>query len=158
MPPAPGDRAPDFTSLLCDGETFRPTSLADRLGPRGGVLVFSGFSGSAITHNWWTRYANAGWDNFEGVSVTGVTRDGPYAQNAFLRDLDSPFALFSDVDARAIEAFDLLTERDGMAGTQTARRAVFVLDAARVVEYRWLGDDWISPVPREEIEAAIAAR
>ncbi|WP_338728567.1 redoxin domain-containing protein [Haladaptatus sp. DJG-WS-42] len=156
MPPATGERAPNFTALYCDGETFREASLDAVLGERGGVLVFSGFTGSAITHNWWTRYAKAGWDEFDGMTVTGVTRDGPYAQNAFLRALDSPFSLFADVDARAISAFDLLCEREGMAGVSTARRAVFVLNANRVVQYRWLAEDWISPVPRKEIEAAIA--
>ncbi|WP_336359219.1 redoxin domain-containing protein [Haladaptatus sp. ZSTT2] len=155
MPPATGERAPTFTALYCDGQTFREASLDAVLGERGGVLVFSGFSGSAITHNWWTRYATAGWDEFEGLTVTGVTRDGPYAQNAFLRDLDSPFSLFADVDARAIDAYDVRCERDGMAGVSTARRAIFVLDADRIVQYRWLADDWISPVPREEIETAV---
>ena len=88
--------------------------------------------------------------------MVGVSRDGPYAQNAFLRHLDSPFELFSDVDGTAAASYDLLAERDGMGSTRTARRAVFVLNAERRVVSRWPADDWISPVPRERIESAVA--
>ena len=154
MPPNEGEHAPDFEALLCDGETFRPTRLSDVL-DGGCVVVFYGFSFSAIAENWWKRYDRAGWADFD-VPVVGVSRDGPYAQNAFLRYLDSPFRLFSDVEGTAAEAYDLLMTREGMGETKTARRAVFVLDGDRRVTPRWLGEDWISPVPREDIEAAVA--
>ncbi|MFC6835929.1 redoxin domain-containing protein [Halomarina ordinaria] len=154
MPPTVGERAPDFESLLCTGETFRSTRLDEAL-DGGCVLVFSAFSFSAIAENWWKRYERAGWADFD-VPVLGVTRDGPYAQNAFLRYLESPFRLFSDVDGRVGEAYDLLVEREGMANTTTSWRAVFVLDADRTVTYAWVADDWISPVPREEVEEAVA--
>lgn len=157
MPPAEGDRAPDFEALRCDGETFRPATLDASLDDGGGVLVFFGFVFSAIAENWWKRYDRAGWDAFD-VPVYGVCRDGPYAQNAFLRTNDLPFDTFADVDATAIDAFDLREARDGMGPTTTARRAVYVLDGDRTVRYRWLADDWISPVPRTDVEEAVAAR
>jgi len=155
MPPAVDDTVPDFEALLCTGETFRSTRLTDAL-DGGGVVVFSGFAFSAIAENWWKRYDRADWDDFS-VPVLGVSRDGPYAQNAFLRHLDSPFTIFSDTDGEAAEAFDLLTERAHMADTSTAWRAVFVVDADDRVAYRWVADDWISPVPREDVEAAVRA-
>lgn len=153
MPPTEGEQAPDFEALLCTGETFRSRRLDDVLDD-GGVLVFSAFAFSAIAENWWKRYERAGWHEFD-VPVVGVSRDGPYAQNAFIRYLDSPFRLFSDTDGRASETYDLLIKRDGMANTSTARRAVFVLDDERTVTYAWVASDWISPVPREEVETAV---
>lgn len=155
MPPAEGDRAPDFEALRCDGETFRPEQLETALAPEGAVLVFFGFVGSAIAENWWKRYRRYGWTEFP-VPVYGISRDGPYAQNGFLRANDIPFDTFADVDATAIDAFDLRVTRDGMGPTSTARRAVFVLDGDRTVQYRWLADDWISPVPRDAVEEAVA--
>lgn len=155
MPPSIGDRAPDFTALYCDGATFRARSLDDALGPRGGVLVPFGFAFSAIAENWWTRYDRRGWDDFDGVPVLGVSRDGPYALNAFARSIDAPFGLFSDVNGDAIDAYGLLVERGGMAGTRTARRATFVLDADRRVRERWIADDWITPPPVADVEAAV---
>jgi peroxiredoxin len=154
MPPSEGDLVPGFEALLCTGETFRSVTLETAL-DGGGVLVFFGFAFSAIAENWWKRYDRAGWDEFP-VPVLGASRDGPYAQNAFIRYLDSPFRLFSDTDGEASAAFELLTDREGMADTSTPRRAVFVIDETGTVTYRWIGDDWISPVPREEVETAVA--
>ncbi|MFB6118508.1 redoxin domain-containing protein [Halosegnis sp.] len=154
MPPSEGETAPDFETLYCDGETFRAGTLADRL-DGGAVLVFSGFAFNAINENWYKQYDRAGWATFD-VPVVGVFRDGPYAVNAFLRDIDSPFGAFADVEATAAADYGLLTERPGMAGVRTAQRAVFVLDDDRTIRYSWVGDDWISPVPRDEIEAAVA--
>lgn len=153
MPPDVGDAVPAFEALYCTGETFESATLADTL-DGGGVIVFFGFAFSAIAENWWKQYDRAGWAEFD-IPVVGVSRDGPYAQNAFIRYLDSPFGMFSDTNGTASEAFDLLTDRAGMAGTSTPRRAVFVVDENDVIRYRWIGDDWISPVPREEIEAAV---
>jgi len=111
---------------------------------------------SAIAENWWKRYHRAGWAEFD-VPVVGVTRDGPYAQNAFIRQMALPFRLFSDVNGTACDAFDLRTDRQGMANVSTARRAVFVIDEDRTITYDWVAEDWISPVPRTDIEDAVAA-
>jgi peroxiredoxin len=156
MVPTAGERAPAFEALYCD-ETFRPTTLDAMLdGEPGCVLVFFGFTGSVIAENWWKRYDWAGWDEFD-VPVVGVSRDGPYSQNAFCRRIESPFAFLSDVEGTVAGAYDLLTERAGMAGVRTARRAVFVLEADRCVAETWVADDWISPPPREALEASTRA-
>lgn len=153
MPPAEGTRAPDFEALYCDGETFRERTLSAVV-DGGAVVVFSGFVFNAINENWYKQYDRAGWDEFD-IPVVTVARDGPYAVNAFLREIDSPFGSFADAEGDAGGAYDLLVEREGMAGVRTARRAVFVLDSDRDIRYRWVGDDWISPVPRQEIERAV---
>ena len=155
MPPSVGESAPEFEALLCDGATFRATPLASRLGDRGAVLVFDGFVFSAIARNWWIRYDRAGWDEFDGVTVSGVVRDGPYSVNEFLRQLDSPFSMYSDLNGDVADVYDLLVEREGMAGTRTPRRAAFVLDGDGVVRHVWNTDEWIHPVPHEEIAAAV---
>ena len=155
MPPAVGETAPGFEALLCDGGTFRATLLADRVGDRGAVLVFDGFVFSAIAENWWRRYETAGWADFDGVTVSGVVRDGPYSINEFLRQLDSPFSMFADLNGDVADAYGLLVEREGMAGTKSSRRAIFVLDDEGVVRHAWDTEEWIHPVPRTEIESAI---
>jgi peroxiredoxin len=155
MPPSVGEDAPEFEALLCDGETFRPTALDDAVGERGAVLVFDGFVFSAIARNWWRRYESNDWDDFDGVPVYGIVSDGPYAINEFLRQLDSPFSMFSDTGGDIADAYDLLVEREGMAGTETARRGIFVIDSEGIVQHAWDTEDWIHPVPRENIENAV---
>lgn len=158
MPPTEGDELPDFEALLCDGETFRSTALSAALGERGGVVICTGFAFSAIAQNWWKRFVRAGWGAFEDVAVLGVSRDGPYAQNEFLRWLDEPaFRFFADVDGEVSESLDLLADRDHMANVSTPWRSAFVVDAGREVQYAFVADDWISPLPLEEIEDAIAS-
>jgi len=154
MPPAVGDTAPAFTALYCDGETFRERE-ARELFTDGAILVFAGFAFNAINENWWKQYARAGWDAFD-VPVVPVVRDGPYAVNAFLRDIDVPFDVIADVEGTVAESYDLLVEREGMAGARTARRAVFVINESGNIRHRWLADDWVSPVPREAIKDAVA--
>jgi peroxiredoxin len=124
MPPHAGDAAPGFEALHCDGETFRPRSLEESLGERGAVLIFGGFVFSAIAQNWWTRYEKYGWHEFDGVPVYGVYRDGPYAINEFLRERSVPFSFFADVDGAIADAYDLLVEREGMAGRPVGHRRV----------------------------------
>lgn len=152
--PTVGEQAPEFTALCCDGETFRSVSLSDILNERGGVLVFYGFTYSAVAENWWRQYTRRGWDDFP-VPVLGVSRDGPYSQNRFIREIDLPFKLFSDVNGTVADSFDLLTQREGMGSTETARRAIYVLDGDQEVRERWIGEDWITPPPIEDIETAI---
>ncbi|MFC6719344.1 redoxin domain-containing protein [Natrialbaceae archaeon GCM10025810] len=158
MPPTEGETLPDFEAAFCDGETFRSRRLSEALEPRGGVLVCTGFAFSAIAQNWWTRFVRAGWDEFDDVAVIGVSRDGPYGQNEFLRQLGRPdFEFVADVDGTAGEALDLLVDRDHMAGVSTPWRSAFVVGPARTVRYAFVADDWISPLPREEVEEAVAA-
>lgn len=156
MPPSVGEQSPGFEALLCDGETFRASTLSSTLGDRGAVIVFDGFVFSAIAQNWWTQYGAYGWDEFDAVPVYGVVRDGPYSINEFLRQLDSPFSIFSDLNGTIAEDYGLLVERQGMAGTKTPRRCVFVLDNHRTVRHAWYADGWIDPVPYEEIEDAVS--
>jgi peroxiredoxin len=156
MPPTVGETIDDFEALCCDGETFRSTRLGDALGDRGGVIVSTGFVYSAIARNWWKRFQTAGWADFAEVPVLGVSRDGPYAQNRFLRSLGQPgFRLFADVDGGVAETLDLLTARDHMANVSTPWRSVFVVDSDRRVEFAYVADEWIGPLPREDVEAAV---
>jgi Peroxiredoxin len=157
MPPTDGETVPDFEAVLCDGETFRSTALSEALGDRGGVLVATGLAYSAIAQNWWKRFEQYGWQEFTDVPVLGISRDGPYAQNDFLRWLNvAGFRMFADVDAGVSESLDLLTEREGMANVSTPWRSVFVLDSDREVQFAYVADEWIAPLPHEDVEDAVA--
>ncbi|MFB6178347.1 MAG: redoxin domain-containing protein [Halorientalis sp.] len=157
MPPTEGETITDFEALLCDGETFQSTQLSAALGDRGGVLVATGFAFSAIARNWWKRFEKYGWDEFADVPVLGFSRDGPYAQNAFLRRLEEPpFSFFADVEGGVMDALDLRTDRDHMANTSTPWRSVFVLTPDREVQFAYVADEWIGPLPHEDVEKAVA--
>jgi peroxiredoxin len=155
MSPGVGDTAPEFEALYCDGETFQPRSLSAAAGDRGTVLAFGGFVFGPIARNWFRRYDWYGWTDVDGVAFYPVQRAGPYATNAFLREVDSDLAVFADVEGTVADAYDLLVEREHMAGARTARRGVFVLDADGEVRYAYDTDEWIHPLPRDEIAGAL---
>lgn len=155
MPPETDEVVPNFEAVLCDGEVFEDKELDEVLGERGAVLYFHGFVFSAIARHWWKRFDRNDWDQFDEVPVIGIGRDGPFAQNAFLRKVDSPFSVFSDVDGYITDEFDLRMERDGMAHVTTPRRSVFVLNQDREVCFRWLSKYTTSPPPVDEIEDAV---
>jgi peroxiredoxin len=155
MPPTEGETVPDFEAVCCDGETFRSRTLSTTLGERGGLLVSTGFAFSAIAQNWYKRFERYGWTDREGVPLLGVSRDGPYAANEFLRQLGVSARLFADVNGGVAEALGLLTDREHMANVATPRRSVFVLRPDRTVAYAHVADDWISPLPREDVTEAL---
>jgi len=150
-----GETAPETEALLCDGEVFEARTLDELAGERGTVLLFFGFVFSAPALNWWRRYEKHGWHELDGVHTVGVGRDGPYAQNEFLRHLDSPFEILADVDGELARGFGVLRERNGMPDASTARRSVFVLDTDGEVRFSWAADDDITPMPVEKIEDAV---
>jgi peroxiredoxin len=157
MPPTEGDTVPDFEALLCDGETFQSTHLSEALGERGGVLVATGFAFSAIARNWWKRFQKYGWGEFEDVPILGISRDGPYAENAFLRRVGNPpFEMFADVNGDIMETLDLGTDRRHMANTTTPWRSVFVLAPDREVQFAYVAEEWIGPLPNEDVEKTVA--
>jgi len=149
-----GDQPRNVEGLLCDGEVYTGTHLTDAANDAGLLLVFYGYSFSAIAENWWRQYDERGWDEFD-VPVVGVSRDGPNAQNAFLRSLDSPFSLFADVNGRLAEEFEVLVRRDHMAGVQIPQRSAFLLDSDLTVDGAWTVEDWTKPMPADEIEEAV---
>lgn len=151
MSRAVGDRPRNVEGLLCDGEVYTATRLSEAADDDGLLLVFYGFAFSAIAENWWRQYDRRGWDDFD-VPVVGVSRDGPHAQNAFLRSLDSPFSTYADVDGSIAGTFDVLTRREHMAGVRIPKRSAFLLDPDRTIAESWVVDDWTTPMPVEAIE------
>lgn len=149
-----GDRPRNVEGLLCDGEVYTATRLDDAANDDGLLVVFYGYSFSAIAENWWRGYERRAWDEFD-VPVVGVSRDGPNAQNAFIRSLDSPFSLFADVNGALADEFDVLVRRDHMAGVQIPRRSAFLLEPDLTVERAWTVEDWTKPMPVSDIEDAV---
>lgn len=147
-----GDAVPDASAPLCDGEAARERALSDVL-DGGGVVAFNGFAFAAPARNWWRHLYGAGYQDLP-VPVVGASRDGPYAQNRFLRALDSPFRIFADVDGAVADAFGLLYDREEM-GVTDARRAVYVVDEGMTVAYAWTADDWVTRIPNDEVRAAV---
>jgi len=135
----PGDDAPTFTAtrVTDDIEPFRfePRREDDPL-----VLAFfpAAFSSTCTDE---MRTLRDTIDQFpETATVLGVSTDLPHALQRYREAYDLPFGLVADPDHNAINAYDVVESFDHYGIDTVARRAVFVIDATGVVQYRWLAD------------------
>ena len=151
--PAVGDDAPDFTGSLVDDE-IAPFELSDHLGDGPVVIAFF----PAAFSNTCTDEMEALRDGFDpdDCALFGVSTDLPHALSAYRAQYDLPFALVADPDHRAIEAYDVIEAFEGYGVDTVAQRAVFVIDAAGTVTYRWLADNAGQEPDYDALEAAVA--
>lgn len=133
-----GDDAPDFAGSLVDDD-IEPFGLADHLGDGPVVLAFF----PAAFSNTCTDEMEAFRDEFDRGDCTlfGVSTDLPHALAAYRAQYELPFALVSDSEHRAIEAYDVVESFEGYGVDTVAQRAVFVIDGDGTVTYRWLADN-----------------
>lgn len=120
-----GADAPLLTALDQDGATV---SLGD-LYQKGFVLVY--FYPRADTPGC-TKQACSLRDAFEvlvdrGVTVIGVSNDGPEAQKKFQQKYDLPFTLLADEDKKVIDGFGVPAKRG------PAARQAFLMREGKVV-------------------------
>jgi len=147
-----GDDAPDFSgSIVNDG--IEPFRLRDRLGDEPVVLAFF----PAAFSNTCTDEMAALRDGFDRDDCTlfGVSTDLPHALAAYRAQYDLPFALVADPDHHAIEAYDVIEEFEHYGVETVARRAVFVVDTAGTVTYRWLAENAGQEPDYDAVEEAV---
>ena len=88
------------------------------------------------------------------LSVLGVSTDGVFSHGAFAEDQGLAFPLLSDSDGSVAEDYDVL--HDEIQGhRRVAKRAVYLVDAARTVRYAWVADDAGLQPDWEAVKAAV---
>jgi glutaredoxin-dependent peroxiredoxin len=87
-----------------------------------------------------------------GVRVFGVSRDSPWTHIAWTQALDLNFALVSDWNAEAIQAFGIGREFRGYQ--DVAVRSAFLADRDGTIRVAWRYDDGEVPNLDELLAAA----
>ncbi len=152
MPPAVGQKAPDFTLVDTDR---KPRSLAEFQGKKL-ILAFypAAFTG-VCTKELCTLRENLGHLGGLDTSVVGISTDTPFANKAFADQNQITFPLLSDYERKVITAYDVqLPDLAGLKGYTAAKRAVFVLDREGVIRYAWISEDPTKEPNYEEITQA----
>lgn len=91
-----------------------------------------------------------------GARVIGISVDSPFAQKAWADHLGLTFALLSDFNRRAVQAFgieDPNFAKGVLPGV--AKRSVFVLDGRGIVAYRWVSENPGVEPNYAEVEEAV---
>jgi len=72
--------------------------------------------------------------------VLGINVDSPYAQKAWVQQLNLNFPLLSDFNKEMSKAYGVLYEDlGGLRGV--AKRSAFVLDREGIIRYKWVSED-----------------
>jgi peroxiredoxin Q/BCP len=121
-----GDRAPDFSAAMQDGQTI---SLADLLGRRGFVLFFYPKDNTTVC----TKEVCSFRDSYEeftkaGVDVIGVSGDSAASHHAFAAQHRLPFPLISDSDGALRKAFGVSKTLGLIPG-----RVTYVIDQGGII-------------------------
>ena len=136
-----GQKAPDFTAWVCDGEKSQPFKLSDQLGKENLVLAFFPFAFSSVCTNEVCKFRDdlAQYGKLN-AQVYGISIDSPFVLNAFIKDQKLNFKLVSDFNKTASKEFGVLYEDlGGFKGV--SKRSIFVLDKMGKVLSRWVTED-----------------
>lgn len=137
----PGDRAPDFTAPLANGDVETIT-LSDSLDEAPIVLAFfPGAFTSVCTDEMCTFRDQLSAFEDVGATVYGVSVDSPFALNEFRDTHDLSFGLISDFDRELVDAFDVRMNFKDLGLHGLAKRSVFVVDRDCIVTWNWISDD-----------------
>jgi peroxiredoxin/dTDP-4-amino-4,6-dideoxygalactose transaminase len=148
--PAPGEPAPDVRLRSHDGEWIH---LAGLRGER--VLLYfypeddtPGCTAQACGLR--DRLAD-----LDGVTVLGVSLDGPESHARFRARYSLPFTLLADVDREAASAYGVLRRRSRLSWAWSVERTSFLIGPAGTVECVWRN---VSPTDHARLVAeALAA-
>ena len=134
-----GEQAPDFELVAANGE---PVALRDLQGSPV-VLVFYPADWSPVCGDQVTLY-NEVLPEFEGhgARLLGISVDGMWCHRAFAENRKLRFPLLADFEPKGDVA-----RRYGVyrSGDGTSERALFVIDAAGVIQWRYISPIEVNP-------------
>ncbi len=134
-------KAPDFTTKVCNGEQFQDFTLSKELGKANMVLAFFPLAFSPICTNEMCAFRDSlSQLNSLRARVYGISVDSPFVLNAFIKANALKFELLTDFNREISRAYGVLHE-DLMGLKGVAKRSVFVLDKTGTVRYKWVSDD-----------------
>lgn len=151
-----GDKAPDFTAPLANGDV-EPFTLSESV--ENGPLVLAFFPGaftSTCTDEMSTFQDEMDAYDEVGATVYGVSVDTPFSLNEYRKKYDLTFGIISDHTKEIIDAYDVRMDYADKGYYGVAKRAVFVVDDDGTITYKALEEDPSNEPDYEEIKQAAA--
>lgn len=138
--PGIGEIAPDFALYDADRKL---RSLSEFLvkGKRTIVAFFPGAFTGVCTQEFCTfRDMYPELENLNGM-VVGISVDAPFAQKAFAEKHNLTMPLLCDFKREVIRKYDVVWKNlGGVEGYDSANRAIFIVDDAGKVLFRWVAE------------------
>jgi peroxiredoxin len=153
-----GERAPEFTRPLVDGEFWEDRSLSSLTEAGPVLLVFYPMDGAFPATYVWNELRDRAWHEAYDVQVVGLSVSDPYAHKRLIEERGIEYPLFSDPGNGVAREYGIAHDLDGMAGIEEPLPAVFLLDGDRTVEYAWVAEEWPDFPDYDGIEDALEGR
>ena len=150
--PAINDTAPDFTLV----DTSRTAHSLSQYRGKKVVLAFYPAAFTGVCQKELCTFQDSLTKlNDANAVVLGISMDSPFANGAFASQNNVTFPLLSDYQRTAIKAYDVaLPNFAGLEGLTASQRAVFVVDEAGKITYKWVGPN---PGVEPDYDAVLAA-
>ena len=133
-----GDTAPEFTLRGTDGQLLTQYRLADYTADGYVILSFYMNDFSPVCSEQVCDLDDIGLFQFEGdVSMFGISPDYVYSHREYSRRKGIGFPLLSDTQFEVSKAYGVY-DPEMESGV---RRALFLIDSDRQVQFRWVADD-----------------
>ncbi len=134
-----GQKAPDF-QIPDQNKTMR--SLKEFLGKKTVLAFYPGAFTGVCTKEMCTFRDSMQTLQGAGAQIVGISVNDPFANKGFADVNNLQFPLLSDYTREIIRKYDVVqVDFAGLKGHNTAKRAVFILDAKGVVRYKWVSED-----------------
>jgi len=152
--PDVNDMAPDFT--LPDIRKSR-VALSSLRGQKVLLAFYPGaFTGVCDKEMCTFRDAMAEYNEFN-ATVVGVSVDGPWANAGFARMHQLEFTLLSDYDRTVVRDWGHAIDNfAGLEGYTASNRAVYIIDEAGKIIFKWVGENPGKEPDYDELKAVLA--
>ena len=137
-----GDTAPAFTAPLATGDDIETFDLETALEDGPVVLAFFPGAFTSVCSHELTTFRDR-LDDLEasGAQLYGVSVDSPFSLDAFHEELDLNFPLISDANNELVHEYGVAMDFAELGVRNVAKRAIFVVDEDRTVDFVWVSDD-----------------
>lgn len=132
-------KAPDFKLL---DSKLKHKTLNDYKGSKTVLAFFPGAFTGVCTKEMCTFRDSMSKFNDLNAKVVGISVDSPFSLAQFAKENNLQFDLLSDATREVSKSYGAL--HDGflsIPGLTASKRAVFVLDGASTIKYRWVSED-----------------
>jgi peroxiredoxin len=139
--PEVGDKVPDFALYDYDRKVRKLSEFLVK-GKRTIIAFFPGAFTGACTQEMCTFRDMYGELAKLNGTVVGISVDAPFAQKAFAEKYNLIFPLLCDFKRDVIHRYGVVWRSlGGVEGYDTANRAIFVVDGAGKVLFKWVAEN-----------------
>lgn len=144
-----------FSAPGANGEEIHTYDVAEYTEQGVVILAFYPFDFSPICTTELCEFRDLEWLTFtENVDLFGVSTDSAYAHQAFINEYDLTFPLLSDSTTDICDQFgiqyDLWEDHE-----QVSKRAVFIIDDTRTIQYRWVTNNALDKPDLDDIKEVV---